>query len=65
MFLAGITLPIVSSIKTNAKKGVTSAQISQLGLALKQFESDFGFYPPDSYIETDTIVSVGGVDIPP
>ncbi len=64
IFLAGITLPIVSSIQTNAKKGVTSAQISQLGLALKQFESDFGFYPPDSYIATDTIVSVGGVDIP-
>jgi hypothetical protein len=64
MFLAGITVPIVSSIQTNAKKGVTSAQISQLELALKQFESDFGFYPPDSYIATDTIVSVGGVDIP-
>lgn len=64
MFLAGITLPIVSSIQTNAKKGVTSAQINQLGLALKQFESDFGFFPPDSYITTDTTVSVGGVDIP-
>ena len=35
MFLAGITIPIVSSIQTNAKKGVTSAQISQLGLATK------------------------------
>lgn len=65
MFLAGITLPIVSSIQTNAKKGVTSAQISQLGLALKQFESDFGFFPPDTYKTTDTIVSVGGIDIPP
>ncbi|MBT7592025.1 MAG: prepilin-type N-terminal cleavage/methylation domain-containing protein, partial [Candidatus Scalindua sp.] len=49
MFLAGITLPIVSSIQTNAKIGVTSAQISQLGLALKQFESDFGFFPPNDY----------------
>jgi prepilin-type N-terminal cleavage/methylation domain-containing protein len=64
MFLAGITMPIISSIQTNAKKGVTSAQISQLGLALKQFESDFGFFPPDSYTTSDTIVSVGGVDIP-
>ncbi len=64
MFLAGITIPIVSSIQTNAKKGVTSAQISQLELALKQFESDFGFFPPQSYITSDTIVSVGGVDIP-
>ena len=64
MFLAGITVPIVSSIQTNAKKGVTSAQISQLGLALKQFESDFGFFPPESYTASDTIVSVGGVDIP-
>ncbi|MGR3173354.1 MAG: type II secretion system protein GspG [Candidatus Scalindua sp.] len=64
MFLAGITLPIVSSIQTSAKKGVTSAQISQLELALKQFESDFGFFPPESYTTSDTIVSVGGVDIP-
>ncbi len=64
MFLAGILLPIISSIKTSAKKGVTSAQISQLGIALKQFESDFGFFPPDSYTMSDAIVSVGGVDIP-
>lgn len=62
MFLAGITVPIVSSIRTNAKKGVTSAQISQLGLALKQFESDFGFFPPDDY--TASPKSVGGVSIP-
>ncbi|MBT6052476.1 MAG: prepilin-type N-terminal cleavage/methylation domain-containing protein [Candidatus Scalindua sp.] len=62
MFLAGITFPIVSSIQTNAKIGVTSAQISQLGLALKQFESDFGFFPPNDY--TASPVSVGGVSIP-
>ena len=62
MFLAGITIPVVSSIRTNAKKGVTSAQISQLGLALKQFESDFGFFPPDNY--TTSPKSVGGVSIP-
>ncbi len=64
MFLAGITIPIVSSIQSNAKKGVTSAQISQLELALKQFESDFGVFPPDSYTTSDTVISVGGVDIP-
>ena len=62
MFLAGITVPIVSSIQTNAKKGVTSAQISQLGLALKQFESDFGVFPPDDY--TASPISIGGVSIP-
>ena len=56
MFLAGITIPIVSSIQTNAKKGVTSAQISQLELALKQFESDFGVFPPDSYTTSDTVI---------
>ncbi|GAX60869.1 type II secretory system protein [Candidatus Scalindua japonica] len=64
MFLAGITIPIISSIQTNAKKGVTSAQISQLELALKQFESDFGFFPPDSYKTTDTQLSLGSVNIP-
>jgi len=64
MFLAGITIPIVSSIQTNAKKGVTSAQISQLELALKQFESDFGVFPPDSYTTSDTVISIGGVSIP-
>ena len=64
MFLAGITVPIVSSIQSNAKKGVASAQISQLGLALKQFESDFGFFPPESYITSDTQLSLGGVNIP-
>lgn len=64
MFLAGITIPIVSSIRSNAKKGVTSAQISQLELALKQFESDFGFFPPDSYTTSDTVISIGGVGIP-
>ncbi len=65
MFLAGITIPIVSSIQTNAKKGVTSAQISQLDVAIKQFESDFGVFPPDSYTTSDTIISIGGVSIPP
>ena len=64
MFLAGITVPIVSSIQTNAKKGVTSAQISQLGLALKQFESDFGVFPSDSYTTSDTAITIGGVTIP-
>jgi len=64
MFLAGITIPIVSSIQTNAKKGVTSAQISQLGIALKQFESDFGIFPPDSYTISDTAITIGGVTIP-
>ncbi len=62
MFLAGITIPIVSSIRTNTKKGVTSAQISQLEIALKQFESDFGVLPPDSY--TASPISIGGVSIP-
>jgi prepilin-type N-terminal cleavage/methylation domain-containing protein len=62
--LAGITVPIVSSARTSAKKGVTSAQIGQLELALKQFESDFGVFPPDSYISTDTPISLGGIDIP-
>ena len=64
MFLAGITIPIVSSVQTSAKKGVTSAQISQLEVALKQFESDFGVFPPDSYTTTDTVISIGGVSIP-
>ena len=64
MFLAGITVPIVSSIQTNAKKGVASAQISQLGLALKQFESDFGVFPSDSYTTSDTAITIGGVTIP-
>ena len=62
MFLAGITFPIVSSIKTSAKKGITSAQISQLELALKQFESDFGVFPPDDY--TTNPIAIGGVSIP-
>jgi prepilin-type N-terminal cleavage/methylation domain-containing protein len=62
MFLAGITVPIVSSIQTNAKKGVTSAQISQLELALKQFESDFGVFPPDDY--TASPITIGNVSIP-
>ncbi len=62
MFLAGIIIPIVSSIRTHAKKGVTSAQISQLELALKQFESDFGVFPPDNY--TANPISIGGVSIP-
>ncbi len=64
MFLAGITIPIVSSIQTNAKKGVTSAQISQLGIAIKQFESDFGVFPSDSYTTSDTAITLGGVTIP-
>ncbi len=65
MFLAGITVPIVSSIQTNARKGVASAQISQLGLALKQFESDFGFFPPQSYTAAySPSLSLGGVAIP-
>ena len=59
MFLAGITIPVVSSIQTNAKKGVASAQISQLEMALKQFESDFGVFPPDNY--TTNPISIGGV----
>ncbi len=64
LILAGITVPIVSSARTSAKKGVTSAQISQLELALKQFESDFGVFPPDSYTMADTLISLGGINIP-
>ena len=64
MFLAGITIPIVSSIQTNAKKGVTSAQISQMEIALKQFESDFGVFPPESYTTSDDDITLGGVTIP-
>lgn len=64
LVLAGITVPIVSSARTSAKKGVTSAQIGQLELALKQFESDFGVYPPDSYTIADTVISLGGIEIP-
>ena len=65
LVLAGITVPVVSSARTSAKKGVTSAQIGQLELALKQFESDFGVYPPDSYtVAADTAISVGGISIP-
>ncbi|ODS32400.1 MAG: Bacterial type II secretion system protein G [Candidatus Scalindua rubra] len=62
LFLAGITVPIVSNIQTASKKGVTSAQISQLELAIRQFESDFGVFPPDSY-GTPT-VSLAGIPIP-
>ncbi len=64
MFIAGITVPIISSIQTNAKKGVTSAQISQLEIAMKHFESDFGVFPPDSYQISDTALTLGGVTIP-
>ncbi len=62
IFLAGITVTTVSSIQANAKKGVTSAQIGKLELALKQFESDFGVLPPDSY--TTSTISIGGISIP-
>lgn len=62
MFLAGITIPIISSVQTNARKGVTAAQISQLEIALKQFESDFGVFPPDDY--TASPISIGSVSIP-
>ncbi|MDR4505715.1 MAG: type II secretion system protein GspG [Candidatus Scalindua sp.] len=64
MVLVGITVPVVSSIQTNAKSGVTAAQISQLGLALRQFESDFGFFPPDSYTTADTMISLASIEIP-
>ncbi len=64
MVLVGITVPVVSSIQANAKNGVTAAQISQLGLALKQFECDFGFFPPDSYTTSDTQLSLGSINIP-
>ena len=62
IFLAGITVTTVSSIQANAKKGVTSAQIGKLELALKQFESDFGVLPPDSY--TTSTISIGSISIP-
>ncbi len=62
IFLAGITVTTVSSIQANVKKGVTSAQIGKLELALKQFESDFGVLPPDSY--TTSTISIGGISIP-
>ncbi len=62
IFLAGITVTTVSSIQTNAKKGITSAQIGKLELALKQFESDFGILPPDNF--TTSAISIGGISIP-
>ncbi|MHC4269516.1 MAG: type II secretion system protein GspG [Planctomycetota bacterium] len=62
IFLAGITVTTVSTIQANAKKGVTSAQIGKLELALKQFESDFGVLPPDNF--TTSTISIGGITIP-
>ncbi len=62
IFLAGITVTTVSTIQANVKKGVTSAQIGKLELALKQFESDFGVLPPDNF--TKSSMSIGGISIP-
>lgn len=62
IFLAGITVTTVSSIQVSAKKGVTSAQIGKLELALKQFEIDFGVLPPDNY--TTSTISIGDIYIP-
>jgi type II secretory pathway pseudopilin PulG len=64
MFLAGITIPVVSSIQSNSRKGITSAQISQMELAIRQFESDFGIFPPDDYRTSVTPISLGGIPIP-
>ncbi|MBM4045982.1 MAG: prepilin-type N-terminal cleavage/methylation domain-containing protein [Planctomycetes bacterium] len=46
--LAGILLPALGSARTAARKGVAAADIQLLTTALRQYERDFGVFPPES-----------------
>jgi prepilin-type N-terminal cleavage/methylation domain-containing protein len=44
--LAGIGLPAISAVRTRSQVSATEAFLDQLGLAIAQYKSDFGDYPP-------------------
>ena len=47
--LAGLLLPALVAGRRRAIRARAVSEIKNLELALKQYELDFGRYPPDSY----------------
>ena len=55
--LAGLTLSIVGSVTTNAKKSRSAGEVAALQLALARFQIDNGFYPEATNISILTGVT--------
>jgi len=58
--LAGILLPALGSARTAARKGVAAADIQLLTTALRQYERDFGVFPPEGAASWAYEINVGG-----
>ena len=48
--LAAMLLPALQSAFQQVNKGATAQEIQNLQMAAEQFQSDFGFYPPDGLV---------------
>ncbi len=59
--LAAFLLPAVMKSRLAAERGACVSQISALGLALDQFQNDFGYYPPTTNAFNSTTGKFDGV----
>lgn len=47
--LAGIAVPAISAVRTRSQVSATEAFFDQLGLAIEQYKTEFGDYPPSRF----------------
>ncbi|MEF8788245.1 MAG: type II secretion system protein, partial [Planctomycetota bacterium] len=52
--LAAMLLPALNQAMIQVNESATAQEVQNLEMAMQQFQSDFGFYPPDSLINTAT-----------
>jgi len=57
--LAGLSVGVVGSAKVRIRESAASAVIQRLELALSQYKSDFGCYPPTGESAADNSIMVG------
>jgi len=55
--LVGLLIPSLTMIRNTAKKAKQKAQLTEIGLALTAFRSDYGDYPPSDQLSHDTSVA--------
>jgi prepilin-type N-terminal cleavage/methylation domain-containing protein len=58
--LAGLSFPVYQSIQNSAKKTQAKNDITQIVTAVNAFYTEYGKYPIDSTVTTDTAATYGG-----
>lgn len=58
--LAAILYPVFQSVREKARQTQCQAHLQQLALALRQYRTDFGYYPPAPIYNADINRYIGG-----